>query len=269
MSEFYDLAEVPLNRGGQTWGNLGYWQDLDNYSDACRALAQLLGDAADLNSSSTVLDAGFGCGDQLLLWLSEFQVPAITGVNYSSSQTLRAQQHLQCSSYQSRADVRQADVDDAGLWRQWLDDGLRVDRVVALDCLYHFPSRERFWQRSATVLSERGRIAMTDLMLADTHKRTSLAHHALRWMFKQSKIPEGNVVHCQQYIEQLKAAGFSDVEVLDISDEVMQGFWRWTRRRRLPWRRWIKYEVTGRFLNWAYRKQVLRYCVVVATRSES
>lgn len=266
MSEFYDLSEIPLNNEGEAWGNLGYWHGAEGYSQACRALAGLLGEHAALDFGCNVLDVGFGCGDQLLLWLSEFQVQSITGVNYSHSQTRQARQRLLDSHYGERADLVEGDVDDAALWHQWRERQLRVDRVLALDCLYHFPCRQAFWTRAAEVLNPNGRIAMTDFMLAGTHKRDSLAHRALQWMLKQSRIPEHNLVYREQYIAQLQQSGFSNVEVVDISEPVMQGFWCWTRRRQLPWRRWLKYEVTGRFLHWAYRKQVLRYCLVVATR---
>jgi len=58
MAEFHDLAELALNRDGQSWGNLGYWQTAEDYSAACRDLAVLLGEKASLSSHSAVFDAG-------------------------------------------------------------------------------------------------------------------------------------------------------------------------------------------------------------------
>lgn len=267
MSEFHDLSEVALNAEGKSWGNLGYWSDGDSYSDACRSLATLLGNSSALDSGSTVLDVGFGCGDQLLLWLSEFQVRSVAGVNYSHSQTRWAQQRGKASPYSERLDLLQGDVDNEELWRQWQESKARINRVLALDCLYHFPCRQRFLRRAAGLLTQGGCLGVTDFVLADGLSQRSLAHRALRWMLKQSRIPEHNLVYRDDYAGQLHEAGFERFEIVDISEQVMQGFWQWSRvRRDIPWHRWLKYEVTGRFLGWAYRKQVLRYCLVVAFR---
>jgi hypothetical protein len=44
--------------------NLGFWRDQTHFDQACEAMAEQLGLAAELGTSSRVLDCGNGHGDQ-------------------------------------------------------------------------------------------------------------------------------------------------------------------------------------------------------------
>lgn len=277
MSEFHDLGEIALNEGDEAWGNLGYWEDESEYSASCSALARLLGDAAELDSSSIVMDAGFGCGDQLLLWRDHYKVTQIFGINYSQSQTELAKGRLQDAGSKFTPDLaspqlQYGDVTDP---RTWDFDyiGGRPDRVLALDCAYHFPSRFEFWKLSEKYLQPHGKVTITDFMLSNNHQPTSLNHRLLQWMLARSQIPTANMITEKTYVEQMRQAGFEHVVILDISEPVMPGFSKWWRRYRketdgqkLPWRSRLKYGMTAWFLDWAWRKQVLRYCLINGTK---
>jgi cyclopropane fatty-acyl-phospholipid synthase-like methyltransferase len=268
MSEFHDLAELALNREGESWGNLGYWQTATEYSDACRALALLLGEQAGLNPQSVVFDAGFGCGDQLLLWLEHFRVARVFGANLSRSQTAYAKAKLARAGFPAAAAaILQANISDPEVWSAALD---RPSHVLALDCAYHFPNRVEFFALAQQHLALEGRLALTDFMLADQHRTGSFTHRLLRWMLKRSHIAEANIVHRDIYLRQLQQTGFGDIRITDISEHVMPGFAHsiHTLRRngKLSWSGRVKYNVTGRFLEWAYRRSILRYCVISATK---
>ena len=73
--EFFDCQELVLNiQINESWANLGLWESGDSYSQAGRRMAHELGELARLNSSDSILDIGFGNGDQLQLWRQEFRV---------------------------------------------------------------------------------------------------------------------------------------------------------------------------------------------------
>lgn len=271
MAEFHDLAEVALNRQGQSWGNLGYWQSETEYSDACRALALLLGEQAGLDQQSVVFDAGFGCGDQLLLWLEHFRVAQVRGANLSRSQTAYARDKLAKAGFPPAATaIVQGDINDAEAWTAALGEE-KPSHVLALDCAYHFPDRVAFIALAHQQLAPAGRLTLTDFMLSDQHRTGSLTHRLLRWMLKRSHIAEANIVRRDLYLSQLQEAGFVDIRIIDISEHVMPGFARFIRTFRgsgqpgLSGR--LKYIVTGRFLQWAYRRTILRYCLISATKT--
>jgi len=275
MSEFHDLAELALNREGESWGNLGYWQTATEYSDACRALALLLGEQAGLNPQSVVFDAGFGCGDQLLLWLEHFRVARVCGANLSRSQTAYAKAKLAKAGFPAAAAaIAQGDINDPEAWSAAAN---RPSHVLALDCAYHFPSRVEFFALAQQYLAPTGQLALTDFMLSDQHRTGSFTHRILRWMLKRSHIAEANIVHRETYLRQLQQTGFSDIRIIDVSEHVMPGFARAILKlrqknaaagvgKKIGWSALVKYRVTGRFLDWAYRRSILRYCVISATK---
>ena len=160
-NEFFDLAEVKLNKQSQHWGNLGYWQYDHHYSDACRQLAIELAQYARLEKGQTIFDAGFGCGDQILIWYKGFEVRHVVGVNLSVSQTKTAQRKLQAMGYLQQSDIRQGDIhrlakpEKAG----------EFERVVALDCIYHFPNKTLFFRQANDLLSSDGLLAFSDLVV--------------------------------------------------------------------------------------------------------
>ncbi len=276
MAEFHNLAELALNRDGQSWGNLGYWESATDYSDACRALALLLGEHAALDHQSVVLDAGFGCGDQLLLWLDHFRVARLSGANLSRSQTRYAKAKLAKAGYPAIA-LLQGDINDADIWSDALDTD-QPSHVIALDCAYHFPSRVEFFALAQQHLAPVGQLVLTDFMLSDEHRKGSLADILLRWMLRRSHIAETNIVRKQRYRRQLLEAGFDKMRMVDISPHVMPGLARYLQKLRQDkgsaragkkpgWWGLLKYRITGRFLQWAYLRSILRYCVISATKA--
>src|SRR5262245_5641912 len=76
------------------WLNLGYWEKARTYPEAAVALAQLLGDAAELNPSDRVLDVGFGFAEQDMYWVKQYDVAHITGLNITAMQVQRARQRV-------------------------------------------------------------------------------------------------------------------------------------------------------------------------------
>lgn len=267
-SEFFSTAEIALNESGQSWGNLGLWRESDSYSDACRSLALALGSAAKLDQQSHVLDMGFGCGDQLLLWLEHFQVATLQGVNLSVSQTRRAVELLQSHGHRQHCDqLSQGDASNIDAWPT--SDAPAPNRILCLDCAYHFPERGMFLVHAARQLSGGGTLCLTEFVLAEDFG--AAGEIPLRVMLGASRIPRRNLVTWSHYREQLAGAGFDRVEASDLSEDVMLGFADWWSRYRahaehLPRSLWLKYAVTARFLRWAYRQRALRYILISAVR---
>jgi microcystin synthetase protein McyJ len=266
-TEFFDTAEVALNDGAQSWGNLGLWDTASTYSDACRALALALGTEAGLDERCHVFDAGFGCGDQLLLWLEHFKVASVQGVNLSNTQTDRARESLKRRGYGKHSNaLHQGNINDPA---RWPEQG-QVNRVLCLDSAYHFPRRTDFLTRAARCLPAGGVLCLTDFVLSESY-RGGVGELLLRAMLACSRIPRENLVTLPRYREQLADAGFEQVQTMDISEPVMLGFSHWWSRYRrnashLPKRSRLKYAVTARFLRWAHRRQILQYILIAARR---
>ena len=149
-----------------------------------------------------------------------------------------------------------------------------ANRVIALDCAYHFSSRSRFLQLASQNMRSGGRIALTDIMLSNRSRIRFPECWILAIMLSLSRIPRPNLVTESDYLDELREAGFEQIELRDISPDVMPSFANWWRMyrhtadaRALAVSSRLKYNATARFLDWAHRNNILRYSLITATRS--
>lgn len=274
--EFHDLAESLLNHesGGTTaWGNLGDWGEATTYPRACVALADQLGQRMALGPDTRLIDVGFGCGDQLLHWIHRYGVRDIAGLNLSHSQTALAQQRLTEQGQAATASkLSSGNVSDLLPWARRMALP-RPNALIALDCAYHFDTRQQFLTDAATLLPTGGLLGMTDLLLARNryalHERAALAA-----MSRLSHLPRANLVTAETYREQWQRAGFVIESFVDLTDRVLLPFGQWLRRYKATTpatgrARWLKYDGTAAFLRWAAQRDMLRYVLCIGRRVPS
>lgn len=273
--EFHDLAEAELlngesqgsPEGPSSWGNLGDWSAAQTYPEACRHLAFRLGQAAKLGPQTRLLDLGFGCGDQISLWTQAFGVEHIQGLNLSRSQTTWAREKLQAQGLGNIAScLHQGNVD--GPWPMTV----QPNTILALDCVYHFPSRRRFLQQAARRLPAGGLLAWTDL-ICEAKALQGPRRAVLQGIGAASHIPASNLQSADQVAEDITAAGLQKMHWEDLSPCVMRPFGQWLRRYRrsayapqVPVWRWWKYQATASMLQWLEGSQSMRYLLCVARR---
>lgn len=288
IDEFYDLEDLQLNlnpssfKRETSWGNLGYWQlnpqgqietpsDQLSYAHACSELAMQLANLAKLNQLSedhVVLDTGFGCGDQLLVWHARYGVKYLYGINYSQSQTQLALNLVKEHGIQTYT-LKQGDACDD---KQWKPFPRQFDRILALDCIYHFNDKSRYLDTCAGRLKDQGILAISDLLLS---KPIANPLHGLllRLICKLSHIPYGNLMTLANYEQNLKALGLELTDSWDVSEHVFIPFGTWLDAfikdldkgdNAGKKRNWLKYKGTAWFLRWAYNKQILKYYLLQA-----
>jgi SAM-dependent methyltransferase len=261
----FALDRTLLNRGFPTssWGNLGLWTSARDYPAACEALATRLAERAQLQPGCSVLDVGFGHGDQLLLWKQRFRVGRITGLELDEAGLTEARRKL-------------AAFDDVALRLAGGDPEQReecYDRVLALDCAYHFAPRSAFFARSLKVLNPGGVLGVTDLLLCGEgdhgagplRSRLALA----------CGIPPENLLTRDAYAGALIDLGYSDVRIDLLDDAVLGGFARFALRHlrmhgALAWSTgWLKILVSAAAGTWLRRANQIHYVLVTATRSSA
>lgn len=211
----YGLLGQRYNLGKRTrYLNLGYWETATDYDDACDALAEQLGLAVGMGPGSEVLDVGFGFGDQDAYWLQRFQPARITGLNITPSHVETARQRFP----DSRLDFRQGSATAMEL------PEASVDCVTALECAFHFVTREDFFREALRVLRPGGTIGMADILpIPGTASRDSYMARLTRAFWQ---IPDENWVQQRAYEAGLRRAGFVDVAVRSIRELVYPPFWR-------------------------------------------
>ena len=149
-----------------------------------------------------------------------------------------------------------------------LEDG-SVDCIIALDCVYHFSSRHEFLKHSQRILRPGGHLALTDLILGP--QTTFTQRLLLRLICALTSSPFANFKTREEYLRDYRDAGFLDIEMEDISNDVFLGLAGFIGRHNRTMKglgiggRWGGYLLFKKVLEW-WSTGVVRFVVVRATR---
>jgi len=155
------LARLSAGASGDTgdlFMHVGYWDDperaggRDELALAQRRLNDVLLALADVRDGMSVLDAGCGFGATLKAIDTGRRNMRLFGLCNDPRQidlARRAMPHLGWI---------EADACDIPL------PGGEFDRILAIECAFHFPSRRRFLAEAARLLRPGGRLALSDFV---------------------------------------------------------------------------------------------------------
>jgi ubiquinone/menaquinone biosynthesis C-methylase UbiE len=213
----YDLLSTNAATERGLYLNLGYWKQARNLDDASEALAMLAGEAAELGPGDTLLDVGFGFADQDILWAKTLGPDRIIGLNITALQVELARRRVTEAGLAARIDLRHGSATAMPLPAE------SVDKVIALECAFHFRSREHFFREAWRVLRPGGRLVTADIIpMPRVSLRRERLQQRLSWWLVASKfaIPPENVYTRPTYHALLAVQGFTAIRLESIREEV-------------------------------------------------
>ena len=137
----------------------GYWENPEEADrspeDFLAAMERLNNElllVADLKDGQSVLDAGCGFGGTLAAIQTRWKGMNLTGINIDARQLEIARKQVPGVSF--------IEGDACAL----PFESSTFDRVLAVECIFHFPSRLQFLKEAARVLKPGGLIALSDFV---------------------------------------------------------------------------------------------------------
>jgi SAM-dependent methyltransferase len=190
-------------------------------------------------------DVGHGTGESLLFLLSGRISPRpahLVGITSLEAHYLRS--HERVSALLSTLPEPKPNVElyhgdavfkpDRGQTGHPLDPAHPIPcftAVLALDCAYHFNSREDFLRNAYSRLQSGGRVALADIAFASKQ----LGSWWTTALLQMLGMPRVNVCSTSDFEQTLQRIGFVDVEIRDITDDVFPGFVRFLRSQGGMW----------------------------------
>ena len=151
----------------QSFGNhvhWGYWENtttkdvsIEDFTQAAERLSQKVYDSAKVTDNMRVLDCGCGFGGTISSLNNRFNNMQLIGLNIDPRQLARAKEQIQPRAQNTLEFV------EANACELPFEDN-SFDVVLAVECIFHFPSRERFFQEASRVLKPGGTVAISDFV---------------------------------------------------------------------------------------------------------
>ncbi|HEY9828641.1 MAG TPA: class I SAM-dependent methyltransferase [Stenomitos sp.] len=165
LLEQLTLGEVTVQKAFGRHVHWGYWpnptqadRSIENFAIASEQLCQRVYAAAGVQEGDQVLDAGYGFGGTIASLNEQFQNLHLTGLNIDFRQLDRAREEVKPLGNNQiifvEGDACQMPFPDASM-----------DVVLAVECIFHFPSRTKFFQEARRVLRPGGRLGICDTKL--------------------------------------------------------------------------------------------------------
>jgi microcystin synthetase protein McyJ len=205
------------------WLNLGYWSTARTYPEACVAMASLVAEAAKLDGGRELLDVGFGFAEQDFFWIERYGVKRIAGLNITQLHVDRARQRVTERGLGDRMDLRLGSATEMPF------EAGSFDAVTALECAFHFDTREKFFAEAFRVLRPGGTIATADVLPEPGYAPMNFVN---RMALKRWATPLANVYDRNDYCRRLEAHGFTNVSAQSIRNHVFPGATKYAELRK-------------------------------------
>ncbi|HSW12307.1 MAG TPA: class I SAM-dependent methyltransferase [Solimonas sp.] len=197
--------------GEQPFANYGYWtRDGLSMVQAAEALTRLVAASAGLARGDRLLDVGCGYGAGAVVFARAFDVDAITGIDVTPVRIDEGRRYVAAQGYAERIDLRLGDAT-----RMEFADG-SFDKLVSVECAFHFDTRVDFLREAARVLRPGGTLALTDLIPRRGVDPTVYQRGVNAVGSEVCLDNVANTYDADVYAAHLRAAGFESVRIESI-----------------------------------------------------
>ena len=219
----YELSSIDNYLTERTlYRNVGYWKNGEStLDDASEALARAAADNLALSPGDRLLDVGFGYGDQDMYWTERYKPREIIGINITQSQIDLASKRVAERGMSDRIKYQLASATDLPF------EANSFDKVVAMECAFHFQTRADFFREVFRVLKPGGRLVLFDIVPLPYEGLPFLPRTLSNiGLYLWKTCPE-NVYDRHVYAQKLREAGFS-ARVDSVYEDTLVPFSKYT-----------------------------------------
>jgi microcystin synthetase protein McyJ len=251
--------------------NLGQWKSSKpgdhvqlEFSNACEAAVRSVLEAVRLEQGETIIDVGFGCGDQDLYILQNYNVARIIGYNASEDQVNMAKERAK------RLDENRFEP-LFGIAPFLPIEDESTDVVLSIDSAYHYDSREEFIRRSSRWLRRGGRFGALDLTL-NKRPLSTFEWTLVRIFAKLTGFPLCNLYDAETYMEIMRREGYTNVSSTTIDETGFSDLAKFIQAHLERYEHILsssilgKYRMTAKIMEFLGKRALFRLSVFTGTK---
>jgi SAM-dependent methyltransferase len=203
------------------WLNLGLWEGEGDEEEAPVAVGRLVERLANgLPRGGAILDVGNGLGVQDTVIAQVVRPARLVALNVTESQLRAGRLNLaEAGAHPVAGDATRIPLADG-----------TMDGLISVEAAFHFSSRRRFFDEAARVLRPGGVLAMSDVPTVRL-PRGPVELAASVAQLRVWGLRRGAVATASQIESDVRAGGFSDVDVELVGDRVIAPALACVRRR--------------------------------------
>lgn len=207
--------------GDQPFANYGYWTRPGmTMAQASEAMASMVAASAGLCAADEVLDVGCGYGACAVVYADRFQPRSISGIDITETRIEHGRKYVEKCGFESIIDLRVGSATDMSF------EAARFDKLLAVECAFHFDTRRDFFREAARVLRPGGTLALTDLIPRQGIDLATYIEAENKLAADVDMYNRANAYNAEAYAAYLNEVGFTDIRIDAITS--------WTLARFIP-----------------------------------